>query len=365
MKKKVLSIALAAAMGTMMLAGCGGSGSSAASSTAASSAKSSSTAASSTKQESKTEASSEKKEESGSETGDLTGKKVSAMFFSLEGEFFSQFDGWMKEGLEAMGIEYTSQSSNMDDVTMIEQIENAVANGNDLIYVWATNGAVVHDACKAALDHGAMVYAFVQDPGEDARTRARGTDEVECGEAIVEMSNAWIDKNKPETPLRTLVFGNESSTNQKERSDAIIAAMEADGRYEIVEEVLVDLSEVSGQSTAENMFAKYGDTIDCIACVSGNQVIGVCAYLQSEANIVEDPEGMCIVGCEVTDALADLMKKGLYDGAAVPGGNPYENISVQIEEIGRLLSGDTSLVGGFSSVDIGRCTPDNLADFGY
>lgn len=367
MKKRILGIALAAAMGTMMLAGCGDS--SASSTAASSSAKAESAKTESTKEAStKEESSKAESTETAEADADLTGKKVCALFFSLEGEFFSQFDNWMKEGLEAKGIEYTSQSSNMDDVMMIEQIENAVANQNDLIYVWATNGAAVHDACKAALDQGAMVYCFVQDPGEDARTRARGTDEVECGDAIASFAIKWADENRPDAEpgsIRTLIFGNESSTNQKERTDALEEALKADGRFDIVERLQVELSEVAGQSTAENMFAKYGDTIDCIACVSGNQVIGTCAYLQSEANITEDPEGMCIVGCEVTEALADLMRKGLYDGAAVPGGNPYENISVQIDEIEKLLSGDTSLVGGFSAVDIGRCSIENLEEFGY
>ncbi len=354
MKKKLLSIVCAVVVGTMVIAGCGSGDSS----SAASSAASSSTDSVETGNTSSVSVGTE----------DLTGKKVCALFFSLEGEYFSQFDSWLKEGLEAKGIEYTSQSSNMDDITMIEQLENAVANGNDLIYIWALNGDVVHDACKAALDQGAMVYAFVQDPGEDARTRARGSDEVACGETIVEMACEWADENRPDAEtgsIRTLVFGNESSTNQKVRSDTIIEGLEADGRFDIVEEVLVDLSEVAGQNTAENMFVKYDDTIDCICCVGGNQVIGVCSYLQSEANIVADPEGLCILGFDSTEALADLMNKGLYDASAVVGGNPYDNILVQIDEIGKLLSGDTSLIGGFSAVDIGRCTPETLSDFGF
>ena len=345
--KKIISIILAAVMVTVMLAACGG-GSAAPATTAA---PAETTAAG-----------------GGEATGDLTGKKVCALFFSLEGEFFVQFDSWMREAFEAKGIEYTSQSSNMDDVTMIEQIENAVAAKNDLIWVWAMNGDVVHDACKAAKDNGTIVYAFVQDPGEDARDRARGTDEVECGTAIGELAVEWVDKNCPDAEdgsLKVLLMANESSTNQKIRSDSMEAVFANDPRFEIVEKVLVELSAVDGQNTAENMFAKYGDTIDVIACVSGNQVIGTCSYLTSEASVVADPVGKCVVGTEVGEDLANLMKEGLYDAAAVPGGNPYENMQVQIDEICRMLQGDQSLFGGFSSVDIGRATPENIADFGY
>ena len=73
-------------------------------------------------------------------------KKVTALFFTLEGEYFTILDTIMKEKLEALGYTYESQSSNFDPLTMITQIENAVAGGTDLIWVWPLSGDIIADA---------------------------------------------------------------------------------------------------------------------------------------------------------------------------------------------------------------------------
>jgi len=39
------------------------------------------------------------------------------------------------------------------------------------------------------------------------------------------------------------------------------------------------------------------------------------------------------------------------------------NIATQVDEMDKLMKGE--IEGGFSAVDIGRCTPDNLAEYGY
>ncbi len=104
MKKKILGIVLATAMCAGILAGCGGSDSSSASSAkseAASSVKEESTAAASSTKEESTAAASSAAEEATELTGE--GKSVTALFFSLEGEYFTLLDGWLKEGLEAKG----------------------------------------------------------------------------------------------------------------------------------------------------------------------------------------------------------------------------------------------------------------------
>ena len=282
-------------------------------------------------------------------------------------QFFNLFNTLLEEGLTAQGVEYNGQSANNDDVTLITQLENAVANGADLCWVWAVNGDAVADACKAAMDAGTMVYTFVQDPGEGNRTRARGTDEEMVGEAIGQIAAQWADENRADAgdgEISTIIFGNTSSTNQKERTDAIVANL--DSRFTVTENVDVELSTPEAKTTMENMVAKYGDTIDCYICVSGNQVIGICSYLESDACMI-DKDKVGVIGCEITEELADYINKGLYYGGAVVGGNPMVNAEAQVEEVLTRLAEGPDAYGDetFSPVEVTVVDSTNLAEYGY
>jgi ABC-type sugar transport system substrate-binding protein len=367
MKKKVLSIALAAALGATMFAGCGSGESDQASTPASTSQASTDDTSEGSADATSEESTDATSEASGEATGDVAGKKVEALFFSLEGEFYNLFNTLLDEGLSAQGVEYNAQSANMDDVTLITQLENAVANGTDLCWVWALNGDAVADACKAALDAGTMVYTFVQDPGEENRTRARGTDEEMVGQTIGQIATQWADENRPDAgdgEISAIVFGNTSSTNMKERTDAVVANL--DSRFNIVENVDVEMSTPEAKTTMENMVAKYGDTIDAYFCVSGNQVIGICSYLDSDACMI-DKEKVGVIGTEITEELADYVNKGLYYGGAVIGGNPNVNAEAQVEEMLTLLAEGPDAFGDetFSPVEVTVVDSTNLAEYGY
>ena len=360
MKKKILGIALATAMCAGMLAGCGGSNSSSSSSAKAESTTSS---ASSTKEESKAASTSEGSTAEASGEG----KTVAGLFFSLEGEYFTLLDDMLRQGLEAKGYTYESQSSNFDAVTQIEQIENSAAKKVDAIWVWAVDGRQVHDALKAAKDQGIVIYSFVQNPGDDAATMVRGTDETICGTTLAEMAIEWADKeygkDAPEGSIKTLFIANENSDNQKVRCDTALEVLSKDKRFDIIEKATSDGSTVNTQALTENMFSKYGDNIDCIVSSGGEDALGVAAYLASESCIASDPVAIGNISVEINEELAAYMKEGLYDAAAVNGGNIVNNIATQVEELDKLLKGE--IEGGFSAVEIGRCTPENLAEYGY
>ena len=292
------------------------------------------------------------------------GKKVTALFFSLEGEFFQMFDGMLKEQLEAKGYEYESQSSNADPVTMIEQIENAVAGGTDAIWTWAVSGEAIADACKRAREAGVIVYSFVQDPGEEACDVFRGTDEQDCGYSIVEMAMEWADKNYPDAEagsIKTVIYGNEDSTQQKERFEAVKEKIKEDPRFEVLEEVSLEASTVAAQTTTENMFGKYGE-IHCIITPAGEMALGVLAYTHSEGSPVA-PTELAVFGTELNEEIASYIKDGSLIGTIMNGGVPAENVTAQVEQLDKLLQGET--VDHFSPVDMGKVTIDNVAQYGY
>ena len=356
MKKKILSLVLAGILGASILSGCAAN-------------EENSESVSVSESEDVTEEATEESVDVSTEEPELSGegKSISALFFSLEGEYFTQFDGWLKDGFEEKGYKYESQSCNFDPVTQIEQIENATAKGSTAIWLWAVDGKQVHDACKAAKEAGVIIYSFVQNPGDDAVTMSRGTDEKECGEVIAQLAIEWADKEYGEDAeagsIDTIFIGNETSENMKTRYEAAIEGVKADDRFNILETVTTGSSTVEGQEATENMYAKYGDTIDAIITIDGATVLGVLAYIDSEACPEADPVRLGVFATEIDTELADYMRRGLYDGAGINGGNPYENVLEQIEELDQLINGQ--IEGGFSAVDIGMCTADNVEEYGY
>lgn len=357
MKKRMLSLLLSITMGILLLTGC--QGDSGASDAGADAPVENQDAAGGEEEKPETPDDSAAADASNDEK-----KKVTGLFLSLEGEYFSLLDTLLRQGLEEKGYAYESQSCNMDPVTMIEQVENAVANGTDMIWIWSPSGEALHDACKAAKDQGVLVYAFVMDVGEDACDVIRGNDPVTGGETIAELASEWADKNWTEDrPIRTILYGNTDTSNLKQVYDAMASKVKEDARFEILEECTFEVSVATAQSYTENMFSKHGE-IDCIIASGGEQALGACAYTHSENSpVASDPTKVAVFGTEITEETAFYMKDGSIKGLAVNGGIITENIAVQVEEMDTLLQGGT--VEHFSKVDTGKCTLENIADYGF
>lgn len=356
MKKKLLSVVLAVAMAATMLAGCGGQAASA-----------------DAPEESKTEQPEETADAAVGEAAETVkeGGKVTALFFSLEGEYFTILDTLLKEGLESKGYSYESQSSNMDPVTMIEQIENAVAGGTDALWIWAISAEAIKDACKAAKDQGVVVYNFVTDPGVDARTVFRGADNEACGRAIGEMAIEWADKtygaDAAEGTIKAILMGDPNSDQNKVTFEALQQKIAEDARFEVLEAVGINTSTIEAQSTTENMFSKYGE-IDAIITCGGEMAIGVASYLQSESSAVADPTSVGVFGTEINEETAKLMKDGILKGTVSNGGLITENIATQVEQLDALLKGETPEgvdENNFSQVSMGKITLENMSDYGF
>ena len=293
-------------------------------------------------------------------------KKVTGLFFTLEGEFFTFFDSMLKENCTTYGLEYKSQSSNGDALTMIQQIENEVASGTDLLFVWASSGPEVADALTKARESGVKVVAFVQDPGENARDVFRGSDETMCGETIAELAKEWADKqygaDAAAGTIKTEIFCNTDSAEQKERFEAIQATLKEDARFTILEAAGIEASTVKAQEATENMFIKYGE-VDCILTTGGEMVLGSIAYVLSDGSPVKDPTQLGLFGTEMNSELASYMKDGILKGSVLNGGNPADNVKEIAAIIDKLLKGEA--VDCFSPVDMGKLTIDTLANYGF
>lgn len=149
MKRKVLSIALAAAMVGSMLAGCGSSSDSAATSSA-----------SSTKETTSVEAPADATSEAATSTaqpaaatGDLTGKKIYGIYKAGDQTWFINEGDAAKAAVEAAGGEFTFVDAKMSPEECLKAVDNAIANKADGIAICVpdqTMSQSVADKCKEA-----------------------------------------------------------------------------------------------------------------------------------------------------------------------------------------------------------------------
>lgn len=288
--------------------------------------------------------------------------KVVYLAMSLEGDFFVLLDDMFKTKFEEYGYQYESFSANMDALTQIEQLENAVANGADLILTWAVEGNALTDACQRAMDQGVAVFAYAMDT--KARTCFRGTDNAAMGAALADMAIEWVDetfKDAEDESVNAIILGSIASAEDTLRFESVKSQIAANSKIKVLEAVGGEPSVIEGQNVTENMFQKYDD-IDLIICCGGETSIGACAYVTSESSPISDYEQFGVFGSETSAEQAEYMKLGLLKGT-ITTGNLNNSLQIGVDECNKILSGQehkTEL-----PIDPVPCTMENLAEFGY
>lgn len=153
MKKKVLSIVMAALMTTGLLAGCGSSSESA--STASSAAPAASTAEAASTATATTEATDTESMATAAESisQDLTGKKIYGIYKAGDQTWFINEGDAAKAAVEAAGGEFTYVDAKMSPEECLKAVDNAIANKADGIVICVpdqTMSQSIVDKCSEA-----------------------------------------------------------------------------------------------------------------------------------------------------------------------------------------------------------------------
>ncbi len=122
-------------------------------------------------------------------------KRVLSCTVSLEGGL-SIFDELLRPAVEEYGYAYDCISCDGDAVKQIEQVENGVAQGYDLIFLYAVTGEALSDACAHAMDAGVYVYTFLNDTVNHDVLFC--DDPVANGRLLGEMSLQWVSETFPD-----------------------------------------------------------------------------------------------------------------------------------------------------------------------
>lgn len=299
MKKKILALAMVAAM-ALSLAACGGSDSSA--SSAASSSSKEETAAASSATESKSEAPAEES------TGEKTKLSI-GLAFPIMNDGMTNLSGGIIACLENnypdYEIETTLTNADSDINKLISDVESLIAKNPDMIYIMNSIGDQgVIPAVKACIDAGIPVGIGVAIEGyEDYTFLYEGFSQYACGQMQAEFMDSIYDENAEYHCA--VISGDAGNTAGQARSDGFIENfIDKHDNAELVIMGEGNWATDDSQALVDDWLVAYPE-INVICCASDDEAQGAINACKAA-----DRSDVTIVSIDATDLGKEAIKNG-------------------------------------------------------
>ncbi|HIU75903.1 MAG TPA: sugar ABC transporter substrate-binding protein [Candidatus Pelethocola excrementipullorum] len=305
MKRKLLSVLLAATTMAMLLAGCsktpsGGGGTSAES-------------------------------ENSTEVEESDDAKIGFLAPNLQNEFFIGIDNGLKEGCAEKGWEYVSVSFDNDSAAAVSAIENLVTGQCDVIIAMVSD-----DSCDSALKAAQSEGVKIMECGVETEVYdvCLNTDQRGIGVEIGTMASDWIN-TQLQGAGKVVVYTTYQNQDMQDRGEGIQEALKEKAKDAKVLEVVDIGKDVvgSGTSTTENMLQKYAD-LNTIVCYGDAAAVEAMEAVKA-AGLNTDDFG--IFACDGTEqAFSAIAKNDVMRGTVVFDPLP----PLMIEYCERVLGGE-------------------------
>lgn len=161
--------------------------------------------------------------------------KVGITIQSLENSYWAGVFGEVEELLKEKGWDYTILACNDNSATQIQQIENYITNGVDLIMVHPSDPNALEDYLATARKAGIKVMCW-----DDKMTNTDVNwvlDNTELGNAIGSEAGKFISEHyTTSNPAEVAIINYPQTPILLDRENGILAGLkaEADGKYKVV-----------------------------------------------------------------------------------------------------------------------------------
>lgn len=339
MKKKCLAAVLAVLTLAVLLAGCH--------STAPSSAAPSGTEPSSAQ---------------GQSTGGEHFIGYSCMTF--EDAYLVDTGNKLREMCEANGYQYTEMGAEGVASKQVEQIENMVTMGCDIICVCPIDVDALLDVFTKAREQGVRIV-FVGDPLEtkDAFDVAVNVSQYDFGVSAAQAAADWIDASFPDAEdgsIEVAVFENSSNDLFQQRAEGLKQVEELTSKAKIVE-----VYDLAGQQNSGAKCQEYADALflshpDCkvVLSHSSDYATSIDEVVLRTAGL--DAQQMGIFGCDWLQAAADSIALSPEGGSALRAIIDSGDLGVVMFQaaMGELEVDEN----GFSAMPLTTVTVENVED---
>lgn len=317
MKKKIVSVILAATMVAGMVAGCGSSNSSAPAAAPEPAAETKEEAAPAA--EETADAAETAQAAADATTGDLSTKKVGVCIYQFSDNFMTLFRGELENYLVSQGFakeNITIVDGANDQATQTGQIDNFIAAGVDVLIINPVNSSSAETITdKVVAANIPLVYINREpDAAEEQRWEDNGWNVtyVGCdarqsgtmqGEMIVDLGDA-ADLNQDGKIQYIMVEGDPENVDAQYRTEFSVKALTDAGiEVECLSDQVGNWQQDQAQQIVANALGQYGEKVEVVFCNNDAMALGALQAIESAGRVVG--EDIYLVG---VDALSEALE---------------------------------------------------------
>ncbi len=217
-----------------------------------------------------------------------------------------------------LGMEFVATEGNFDIATQIQQIENFVTMGSDLIIAQPVDVAAYETVIAKAREMDVKVMFIADDPTYDVEGSFMSVEQVQ-GEMVGQMASAWIDETFPdagEGEIKVALLQNIDRPSTQVRCDAIKDTILADPRCTVVFEKAGIPGSDDAQTAVDEALALDRE-INLVLTFDEVQAIGANASIMANTSL--DKSKIAVFGGNLTDAGVSLIEDSETDASVVRG----------------------------------------------
>lgn len=319
MKKKVVSLFLAAAMVATMAAGCGNGGTEQASNTDTTTDKAASdnTTADVTADTGAADAA-----DAAADTanGDLADKKVGVCIYQFSDNFMTLFRGELENYLVEQGFSkdnITIVDGANDQATQTGQIDNFIAEGVDVLIINPVNSSSAETITDKVVAAEIPLVYINREPEEAEEQRWEenkwdvtyvGCDARQSGtfqgEMIVDLGLEKVDLNGDGKIQYVMVEGDPENVDAQFRTEFSVKALTDAGlEVECLSDQVGNWQQDQAQQIVANALGQYGTDVEVVFCNNDAMALGALQAIDSAGRVVG--EDIYLVG---VDALSEALE---------------------------------------------------------
>ena len=270
------------------------------------------------------------------------GKKIGITIQNYENAYWAGVMSKLEQILKDEGYDATIVGCEENSAKQIEQIENFITSGCDLIMVHPNDADAVEEVCGRALDEGIKVMCW-DNPMENT-TANWVLDNTELGKEIGKTAAAFINEHyTADKPAEVCVIGKPSTKVLLERANGIEAGLKENCKdnYEIVATIDgVVNNEV--QSKAETVLQANPDCKVWVGVGAGAMIGSNTALLAKYGGAGKIPEDCGVITTDVTSDQLNSLEAGDEAVRAIVGfeGSNTDTAQACFEMFKRILDGE-------------------------
>ena len=348
MKKKIVSAVLCSAMLATVLAGCGGSDAAPAASAPAAEAPAAEEAPAEEEAPAAEEAPAE--EEAEAPAASEGGRTIGYTCMDGTNPFFVALEGAIREVVEAHGDTLVSMDPANDSNTQIDQIEDMISRGVDLMFVNPVDADGIIPALDMLKDADIPMFGFDTQVGDMSYLVSyAGSDNYNagyvCGKDLAEKCPEGGD---------ILVLDSPPMQSVTDRTDGFLAALEESGvTFNIAGQQDAQGNQQVGNEKATDLLTASPDVV---AIFGGNDPTALGAYAAADAAGVTP----MIYGVDGSPDVKALLKDTIMEGTGAQ--SPISIGKTIAETAYKWLDGET--VEEFIPIETFLITADNVDESG-